>query len=99
VHQVSSNLETVDERVQRVVSQDRPPSRRRGRWRPRRAVRIALWSLLAVLVLTVAVGGWALNRYVIDHVEIGDVRTYEQQVKVDTTEPPLATFSVPDTAN
>ena len=32
-----------------------------------------------VLVAAGGIGGWALNRYVIDHVEIGDVAAYEAQ--------------------
>jgi hypothetical protein len=58
-------------------------------WRRRRAVRVTL-AVVGVVVLTAAgVAYWALDRYVIDHVEIGDVRSHEQQVR--GTEP-LATF-------
>ena len=35
-----------------------------------------------------------MNRYVIDHVEIGDVKSYESSVNADTSLAPLATFSV-----
>ena len=70
----------------------RPVRRRR-----RRALRIALWTFLAVVLCAALVAGWALNRYVIDHVEIGDVRDYEQRVNAGSSEAPLATFSVPDT--
>jgi hypothetical protein len=58
----------------------------------RRATRIVLWVVLAFAVVAVVVGGWALNRYVIDHVEISDVSSYESQVERDTPTVPLATF-------
>jgi exopolysaccharide biosynthesis protein len=46
--------------------------------RPRRRVRRAV--LASALAVTLSLGGtaaWALNRYVIEHVEIGDVDAYE----------------------
>ena len=48
--------------------------------------------MLVVLLIAIGVGGWALNRFVIDHVEIGDVRVYESEINAGTTEPPLQTF-------
>lgn len=60
--------------------------------RRRRGLRVALWTLLAVVLAALGAGGWALNRYVIDHVEIGDVRSYESSVQAGTTDAPIATF-------
>jgi hypothetical protein len=51
-----------------------------------------LCVVLAVALVAVGVGGWALNRYVIDHVEISDVSSYESQVEQQTPTVPLATF-------
>jgi cytoskeletal protein RodZ len=58
----------------------------------RRATRILLWVLLVVVVVALGVGGWALNRYVIDHVEISDVSSYQSQIDVQNPTVPLATF-------
>lgn len=47
---------------------------------------------LAVLVLLVGgVAAWAVNRYIIDHVKIGDVAAYEAAVNASTTTVPGAT--------
>jgi uncharacterized protein HemX len=62
----------------------------------RRATRILLWVLLVVVVVALGVGGWALNRYVIDHVEISDVSSYESQIGVQNPTVPLATFPPED---
>jgi hypothetical protein len=70
---------------------------RRPRTKRRQALRITLWTLLVALVAALGVGGWALNRFVIDHVEISDVSSYESSVKADISEVPLATFAVPAT--
>lgn len=43
----------------------------------RRVKRTLVSLLLGLLSATVIGGGWALNRFVIDHVEIADVRAYE----------------------
>lgn len=50
------------------------PKRRRRRW-----VAPAVSAVAALLVLSGAGTVWALNRYVIDHVEIADVRAYEAE--------------------
>ena len=82
----------------RFVAASRPPRARKSRTRPltkrRRILRVVLWSLLVALLCALGIGGWALNRYVIDHVEIGDVKSYESSVNADTSLAPLATFSV-----
>jgi exopolysaccharide biosynthesis protein len=46
----------------------------------------------AVLVLVIAgIAGWALNRYVIDHVKISDVKAYESKVAATSTAPTSGT--------
>ncbi len=52
-----------------------PPAPRR-----RKVVRIVLAAVLAVLLVAGGVACWALDRYVIDHVEIADVAAYEASV-------------------
>ena len=42
--------------------------------------RRALIPLASTIVLLSTISGWALNRYVIDHVKISDVAAYEAQV-------------------
>ena len=62
---------------------DPPPLRRRWRrwrWRPSRLVRRLLAAALTLVIIGAAVGYWALDRYVIDHVEIGDVAAHEAAV-------------------
>ena len=56
----------------------------------RRIVRRVLVGVGVLLLIAAGVGAWALNRYVIDHVEIADVEAYEAEV--------LATASVPEPA-
>jgi len=51
-----------------------PPGRKPGK---RRWLRILLSSLAIVLVVAAAAAWWALDRFVIDHVEIADVAAYE----------------------
>ncbi|MBX3314064.1 MAG: phosphodiester glycosidase family protein [Actinobacteria bacterium] len=60
---------------------DRPAGRRRTRPRSkkRRVVRIALYVLAVVLLLAGGIGYWALDEYIIDHVEIADVDAYEAE--------------------
>ncbi len=53
----------------------RPPSPRRRRLR-----RIVIASALAVTLVAGGTSAWALNRFVIDHVEISDVAAYEASV-------------------
>ncbi|MFF1528494.1 phosphodiester glycosidase family protein [Cellulomonas sp. NPDC058312] len=63
--------------TRRPRSQPRPARRPRDH-RPPRRVRRAVLS--AALVLVLALGGgtaWALDRFVVDHVEIADVQAYE----------------------
>lgn len=45
--------------------------------RPKRRVRRAVVATAAVLLSAGGGSAWALNRYVVDHVEIADVRAYE----------------------
>ncbi|VTR76699.1 phosphodiester glycosidase family protein [Cellulomonas hominis] len=54
--------------------------------RPRRRLRRTL--LVSALVLVLALGGgvaWALDRFVVDHVEIADVQAYEAEQQGTTT--------------
>jgi exopolysaccharide biosynthesis protein len=55
--------------------------------RPRRALRRALFSIGAVVALILGTAGWALNRYVIDHVKIADVAAYEAKLAATSTAP------------
>ena len=58
----------------------RPPTPPPRRWSTTKRVVVGVVSLLSTLVLLAGgVTAWALNRYVIDHVEIGDVAAYEAQ--------------------
>lgn len=83
------NSPTDDTRAGRAT---RPPRRPRRR-------RVIRWVLTAVLVVVLAAGCvayWALDRYVIDHVQIADVEAYEAQVAADrlaasVTDPTTAT--------
>jgi len=74
-----------------------PPPRAR---RPSRRRRLVIWSL-AVLTVVVAVAGgiayWALDRYVIDHVEIDDVAAYEQAESDERATEAAATSESVDT--
>lgn len=53
----------------------------------RRGVRRILMIVGAVVVVVAGIAGWALNRYVIDHVKIGDVAAYEAKVAATSTLP------------
>jgi exopolysaccharide biosynthesis protein len=60
-------------------------------------------SLAAVLVVAGGTGAWALNRFVIDHVEVADVAEYEAQLAsagevTDTTLAALTESEVTDTS-
>ena len=59
---------------------------RRRRKRPSLARRL-LAAAISLLVIAGAVGYWALDRYFIDHVEIGDVAAYEAAVQAATDQP------------
>lgn len=63
---------------------------RRPQRHPRRIVTRILAGFVSVLTLAGCGAYWALDRYVIDHVQIGDVAAYEQQV-TGTTTPPTTT--------
>lgn len=52
-------------------------SKPQTRWR--KIFKGAMWFLATVALIVSAVGYWALNTYVIDHVEISDVAAYEIQ--------------------
>jgi exopolysaccharide biosynthesis protein len=67
-----------------------PPGRR-----PRRWLRILLSTLGVVVVVLAAAAWWALDRYIIDHVEISDVAAYEAAVLAEGTS---AASSTDDTA-
>lgn len=65
--------------------------------RPKRRVRRAVIATLAALGLTV--GGataWALDRYVIEHVEIADVAAYESEQTAGTTSESTASSDLSD---
>src|SRR6185436_18114568 len=60
----------------------------RPRWR-----KILKRILIALSVIVLFVGGiaaWAVNRYLIEHVQIADVSTYEATVRASTTTIPGA---------
>jgi exopolysaccharide biosynthesis protein len=61
------------------VAIPRAPTPPRRRKRLRRGWRIAIACATTVVVLAGGVTYWALDRYVIDHVQISDVRAYESQ--------------------
>jgi exopolysaccharide biosynthesis protein len=58
--------------------------------KPRRALRRVLLSIGAVFALILGIAGWALNRYVIDHVKIADVAAYEAKLAATSTIPTTA---------
>jgi exopolysaccharide biosynthesis protein len=59
--------------------EEQPPARP-VRSRRRRILRRVLVVVGVLLLIAGGVGAWALNRYVIDHVEISDVAAYEAAV-------------------
>ena len=94
---MSTHAEAVDETARpAAMSRVHPGTGGRAvsKRKRRPAVRVALWTLLVVVLTALGVGGWALNRYVIDHVKISDVNSYESSVNADSSEAPIATFSV-----
>jgi len=72
-----------------------PPPRRLKRLSPtaRRIVTVAA-AIVAVAILVAVIGAfWVLDRFVIAHVEIADVATYEAEIYATTT-----TLDVPETS-
>jgi exopolysaccharide biosynthesis protein len=59
--------------------------------KPRKALKRVVLSTGVVVVLLLGIAGWALNRYVVDHVKISDVAAYEAKVS--------ATAALPSTAS
>jgi exopolysaccharide biosynthesis protein len=57
----------------------------------RKGLRRALMILGAVVVVIGGIAGWALNRYVIDHVKISDVAAYEAKVAATSIAPVTTT--------
>lgn len=72
------------------------PTRRRTH---RRALRIILSALAAVLLVAGATTYWALNRYVIDHVQIANVQAYESQQLASSTAAATSTGSAGSAAS
>jgi exopolysaccharide biosynthesis protein len=67
------------------MTSDPPPPRARRRW-----LRRAVVATGCVVVVALSIVGWALNRYVIDHVKIADVAAHEAQVAANSTVGPSA---------
>ncbi len=91
-HQRSQPATTVLDRPKRAerrrsVSDSDPPKRRPSK---RRLLRVVLSVLAVVVVVSAAIAWWALDRYVIDHVEIEDVAAYEAAVVGQTIPEPGA---------
>jgi exopolysaccharide biosynthesis protein len=68
--------------------------------RKRKALRRTLKAIGALVLVAAGIAGWAMNRYVIDHVKISDVKAYEARVAATSTAPtatpvPVSTV-VPD---
>jgi exopolysaccharide biosynthesis protein len=53
--------------------------------RKRKALRRTLKAAGAIVLVVAGIAGWALNRYVIDHVKISDVKAYEAKVVATST--------------
>lgn len=69
-----------------------PPSKRRRRW-----LKPVVGGVAAVLLICGGGAYWALNRYVIDHVQIADVRAYEAQMSAEQSARGSAAPSITDT--
>ena len=63
----------------------RSPRPKRPVMRRRRIVRRVAAALAVLLLVAGAVAWWALDRFVIDHVQVGDVAAYEAEVRGDAT--------------
>jgi exopolysaccharide biosynthesis protein len=66
----------------------RPPRSSRSKrsmTRRRRIVRRVMAAFAALLLVAGAVAWWALDRFVIDHVQVGDVAAYEAEVLAEAT--------------
>jgi exopolysaccharide biosynthesis protein len=68
-----------------------PPKKRR------KGLRRTLTIVGAILVVVAGIASWALNRYVIDHVKISDVKSYEAKVAATSTVPATVKPSSPAT--
>ncbi|MEJ3749719.1 phosphodiester glycosidase family protein [Actinomycetes bacterium KLBMP 9797] len=63
--------------------------------RKRRRIRRVVLAVVAAVLLSAGGGSaWALNHYVVDHVEISDVRAYESAQSATTTDSGDATIKV-----
>ena len=65
-----------------VMTSDRQEPRKQ-----RRGIKRALVMLGVVVAVGLGTAGWALNRYVIDHVKIADVAAYEAKVSATSQAP------------
>ena len=70
-------------------SRSQPVSRRR------RIVRRVAAALAVLLLVAGAIAWWALDRFVIDHVQVGDVAAYEAEVRGDATTTTVAVAEMP----
>lgn len=69
-----------------------PPARRRHRWRAAIAA-----GLVGVLVAVGVPAGWALNRFVIDHVQVADVSALEEAAGTSSTQVDADSATITDT--
>ena len=76
-----------------MASTPAPPRSKR-----RRVLRVVLIVFGVLLLIAGGITYWALDRFVIDHVEISDVAAYEQAVKSTSTTAP-ASVSAPPAAD
>ncbi|MDN4474385.1 phosphodiester glycosidase family protein [Demequina sp. SYSU T00192] len=65
--------------------------------RPHRLRRRIVAAAATFLLALAAVTAWALDRYVLDHVEVANASAYEAEVAADANEPALATAATDDT--
>src|SRR5688572_8237219 len=63
--------------------------------RLRKIVKRVLIGLSVVVLIVGSIAAWAINRYIIDHVQIADVAAYEASVHASTTTIAGATPTVP----
>src|SRR6185436_15076220 len=55
----------------------------RPRWR--KILKRILIALSVIVLIVGSIAAWAVNRYLIEHVQIADVSTYEATVRASTT--------------